>query len=208
MKGGTEKRVSIFVAVAMVAQGLYAVFPLPDIWPLSNYSMFSRAAPSTAASRYEIHGLAEDGTRTAALDHPRAFSPLDRVRLAKGIDRIVRREDFARRQEERVESVFGYLGFLPAGGEALKDTVRKLLPYGDGGAGVSEEDKEKDLALLLDYLLSRYERNRAAGIHDGPPAGKLGLYRTTWDWTDVPPAEVVPRTELVYSAERGLVGGE
>lgn len=208
MKGGTEKRVSIFIAVAMVAQGLYAVFPLPDIWPLSNYSMFSRAVPSTAASRYEIYGIAEDETREAALDHPRAFSPLDRVRLAKGIDRIVRREDFARRQEERVESVFGYLGFLPADGTALKDTVRKLLPYGDGGAGVSEEDKERDLALLLDYLLSRYERNRAAGIHAGPPVARLGLYRTTWDWTDVPPAEVVPRTELVYSAEMGLVGGE
>ena len=192
----------------MVAQGLYAVFPLPDIWPLSNYSMFSRAEPSTAASRYEIHGLAEDGTRTAALDHPMAFSPLDRVRLAKGIDRILRREDFARRQEERVESVFGHLGFLPAGGTALKDAVRKLLPYGDGGAGVSEEDRERDLALLLDYLLSRYERNRTAGIHDGPPAGKLGIYRTTWDWTDVPLSEVVPRTELVYSAERGLVDGE
>ena len=207
MKGGTEKRVSIFIAVMMIAQGLYVVFPLPDIWPLSNYSMFSRAGPLTEASKHEIYGMAEDG-REIPLDHPRAFSPLDRVRLEKGIKRILERERFVLRQEKRVESVFGRLSFLPMDRTALKETVRKLLPYKDGGAGISAEDKEKDLALLLDYLLLSYERNRTAGIHDGPPVEKLGLYRTTWDWTDVPPEEVVPRTELVYSAERGLLGGE
>ena len=89
MKGGTEKRVSIFIAAMIVAQGLYVVFPLPDIWPLSNYSMFSYARPSTATLKYEVYGFTEDGTKTA-LDHPRVFSPLDRVRLAKGIERILR----------------------------------------------------------------------------------------------------------------------
>lgn len=207
MKDGTEKRVSIFIAVMIVAQGLYVVFPLPDIWPLSNYSMFSYARPSTATSKYEIYGLTEDGTKTA-LDHPRAFSPLDRVRLAKGIERIIRREDFVRKQEKRVRSVFGYLSFLPIGETVLEDAVRRLLPYKDDDAGISAEDKEKDLALLLDYLLSCYERNRMAGIHDGLPVERLGLYRTMWDWTDIPPGEVVPRMELVYSAERGLVDGE
>ena len=206
MKGGTEKRVSMFIAAMIVVQGLYVVFPLPDIWPLSNYSMFSRAYPYTVASKHEIYGLTEDG-REIALDHPRAFSPLDRVRLAKGIERILRREDFARKQEKRVRSVFGYLSFLPVDRTVLEDAVRKLLPYKDGMAGISVGDKENDLALLLDYLLSRYEKNRTAGVHDGPPVEKLGLYRTTWDWTDVTPGEVVPRTELVYSAERGLVDG-
>ena len=167
MKGGTEKRVSIFIAAMIVAQGLYVVFPLPDIWPLSNYSMFSYARPSTATSKYEVYGLTEDGTKTA-LDHPRAFSPLDRVRLAKGIERILHREDFARKQEKRVRSVFGYMNFLPIGQE-VEDTVRRLLPYKDDSGGISAEDKEKDLALLLDYLLSCYEQNRMAGIHDGPP---------------------------------------
>lgn len=207
MKSGTEKRVSIFIAVLIVAQGLYAVFPLPDIWPLANYSMFSRARPSTAVSDHEIYGLAEDG-REVALDHPRAFSPLDRVRLAKGIDRILHREDFVRGQGKRVESVFERLGFLPIDLVWLKGEVEKLLPYQDGEAEVSVADKEKDLAALLDYLLSLYERNRAAGIHHGPAVGSLSLYKTTWDWTDVPLEEVVPRTELVYSAEQGLADGE
>lgn len=207
MKGGTEKHVSVFIAVMITVQGLYVVFPLPDIWPLANYSMFSTASNFKTASRYDLRGLARDGSEVT-LDHPQAFSPLDRVRLAKGIDRIVRREDFVRGQQKRVESVFSHLGFLPLDRARLKAAVEKLLPYKEGAAGVSVRARENDLALLLDYLLSRYERNRTAGIHDGPPVKKLGLYRTRWDWTDVPPWEVVPRTELVYSAERGLVDGE
>ena len=202
MKGGIEKRVGIFIAVMVIAQGLYTVFPLPDVWPFSNYSMFSRARSSLAVSKHEIYGLTKDG-KEIALDHPEAFLPLDRVRLRKGINRILDRESFVRKQEKRVEAVFGRLSFLPVDQGDLKKAVRKLLPYKDG-ATVLARDREKDLRALFDYLLSQYEHNRAEGIHDGPPVTKLSLYRITWDWTEVPPEEVVPKTELIYSDEHGL----
>ena len=204
MKSGIEKRAWILIAVLAVTQGLYVVFPLPDVWPLSNYSMFSRARPSTVALKHEIYGLTEDG-REVPLDHPEAFSPLDRVRLAKGIRRILERELFVRRQEERVEAVFRRLGFLPVDQAGLKQTVRRLLPYRENAASW---DREKELGVLFDYLLSQYERNRAAGIHDGPPVTELSLHKTTWDWTNVPPDKVVARTEIVYSAGKRLVDGE
>lgn len=208
MKSGTEKkRVWILVAVLAVTQGIYVIFPLPDIWPLSNYTMFSTARPSTTVSKHEIYGLTESG-EDVALNHPGAFSPLDRVRLAKGIRRILDRERFVRGQEERVENVLSRLGFLPVERDRLKRAVGKLLPYREGGMEVSPKEKEKDLGALLHYLLSQYERNRAAGIHDGPAVTKLSLYSITWNWTDVPPEKVVPRRELVYSAEQGLVDGE
>ena len=206
MKDGTEKLAGIFITILVVAQGLYVVFPLPDIWPLSNYSMFSRAGYSSTASKHEIYGVTEDGRKTA-LDHPEAFSPLDRVRLRKGINRILHRRDFVRKQEKRVESILGHLDFLPVDRDALKETVRKLLPYKDAGA-VSDGDREKDLRVLLDYLISRYESNRVAGIHDGPPVTKLNLYKIAWDWTEAPPEKVVPRIELIYSEESGLIDGE
>ena len=204
MKSGIEKHTWILIAVLAVTQGLYVVFPLPDVWPLSNYSMFSQARPYTAASKHEIYGLTETG-REVLLDHPEAFSPLDRVRLAKGIRRILERERFVRGQEERVESVFRRLSFLPVDRAGLEQSVRRLLPYKENAAA---GDKEKELRVLFDYLLSQYERNRAAGIHDGPPVTKLSLYKTTWDWTDVPPDKVVARTEIFYSAENGLTDGE
>lgn len=208
MKGGTEKkRVWILVAVLAVTQGLYTVFPLPDIWPFSNYSMFSRTRPATVASKHVIYGLTEDG-REVPLDSPDAFSPLDRVRLGKGIRRILERERFVGGQEERVESVLNHLDFLPVERERLKGAVGKLLPYGDDETEVSPREKEKDLGVLLRYLLSQYERNRATGIHDGPAVTELSLYKTTWDWTDGPPGKAVSQTELVYSAERGLIYGE
>lgn len=204
MKSGIEKRTWIIIAVLALAQGFYVVFPLPDIWPLSNYTMFSRARPSTTVSKHEIYGLTESGEEVA-LNHPEAFSPLDRVRLAKGIRRILERERFVHGQEKRFEAVFEHLGFLPVDQVWLRRSVRRLLPYRDG---TNAGDREKEMGALLDYLLSQYERNRAAGIHDGPPITELGLYRIMWDWTDLPPEEVVSRRELVYSAEQGLIDGK
>lgn len=204
MKSGIEKRTWIIIAVLALAQGFYVVFPLPDIWPLSNYTMFSRAWPSTTVSKHEIYGLTESGEEVA-LNHPEAFSPLDRVRLAKGIRRILERERFVRGQEERFEAVFGHLAFLPVDQVRLRQSIKQLLPYRNGTDAV---DKEKEMGALLDYLLLQYERNRAAGIHDGLPVAELSLYRTTWDWTDLPPGKVVPRRELVYSVEQGLIDGK
>ena len=60
MKGGTENRVSIFIAVLVVGPGLFVVFPLPDIWPLENYSMFSGVRPSTVVFRYELRDAVRD----------------------------------------------------------------------------------------------------------------------------------------------------
>ena len=206
MKKSTERHVGIFIAVMVAAQGLYVAFPLPDLWPFSNYTMFSKVASSTSTSRYVVYGTTEEG-RNVVLDQPRAFSPLDRVRFGKGVERILNRDRFMARQRERVDAVFGRLDFLPNGLSAgMRKTVEGMLPYGPASSDALARDAEGDIRGLLAYLLSCYERNRREGIHDGPPVSSLSLYRVTWDWTGVSPEKVKPRRELVYSDAGGLVG--
>ena len=202
---GRKKHVKILIIALIIMQGLYVIFPLPDIWPFSNYSMFSRANPATVVSSFEFYGLASDG-REIPLNHGETFSPFDRVRLKKGINRILNREYFIHKQEKRLESVFKRLRFLPVNHIKLKETIRRLLPYKKDTADVAVEEKE--LRILFDYLLAQYEYNRGVKLHSGPPIVSMNLYVTKWDWTDMPPEEVLPETKLVYSTEYGLVENE
>ena len=195
-----NKRIKIFILALVTAQGLYVIFPLPDIWPFSNYSMFSKANPGTIASSFEFHGLTSYG-KEVSLDSRKAFLPLDKVRLEKGINRIMDRESFARKQEKELESVLKRLHFLPVDHAKLKENVRRVLPYKKSGA---IGDKERELRILFDYLLAQYEHNREEKLDGGPPIVSMNLYLTKWDWTDVPPQEVLPETKLVYSSEYGL----
>jgi len=53
-----SRKAEIFIITALITiQGLYVIFPLPDIWPFSNYSMFSKASPSTLASSFKFYGI-------------------------------------------------------------------------------------------------------------------------------------------------------
>ncbi len=199
-----RRHVEIFIITLVTIQGLYVIFPLPDIWPFSNYSMFSKANPVTVASSFEFYGLTSDGEEVL-LDDRKAFLPLDKVRLEKGIIRILNWKSFARKQEKELESVLKRLSFLPVDQADLKESVRHLLPYKKSGAvGHSEEE----LRILFDYLLAQYEHNREEELHPGPPIVSMNLYLNRWDWTDTPPREVLPETKLVYSSEYGLPGNE
>lgn len=195
-----SRGVEIFVITLITLQGLYVVFPLPDIWPFSNYSMFSKANPVTVASSFEFHGLTREG-KEIMLDTKKAFLPLDKVRLEKGITRILNRESLVQRQEKKLESAFKRLSFLPVDKAFLKENVRRLLPYKKNAAVA---DKEKELHILFDYLLAQYEHNRKEKLHADPPIVSMNLYLTKWDWTDVPPQEVLTESKLVYSSEYGL----
>ena len=139
------------------------------------------------------------------LDSQKAFLPLDKVRLEKGVNRILNRESFAQNQEEELESALNRLRFLPVDHVSLKENVRRLLPY---KKSVAIGDKEKELHILFDYLLAQYEDNRKEKLHGGPPIVSMNLYLTKWDWTYVPPQEVFPESKLVYSSEDGLSENE
>ena len=192
--------VEVFVITLITIQGLYVVFPLPDIWPFSNYSMFSKANPVTVASSFEFHGLTREG-KEVMLDSKKAFLPLDKVRLEKGIKRILNRESLVQKQEKELESAFKFLSFLPVDNAFLEKNVRLLLPYKKDAA---VPNKEKELHMLFEYLLAQYEDNRKEELHGGPSIVSMNLYLTKWDWTYVPPQEVLPESRLIYSSEYGL----
>lgn len=200
-----SRHVEIFIIILITIQGLYVVFPLPDIWPFSNYSMFSKANPVTVASSFQFYGLTSDG-KEVSLDSKKVFLPLDKVRLEKGINRILNRESFAQKQEKELESALKHLSFLPVVDRTdLKESIRYLLPYKRSGA---VGGTEKELRILFDYLLAQYEHNREEKLHYSPPIVSMNLYLTKWDWTNVPPQKVLPETKLVYSSEYGLSENE
>ena len=196
-----SRKAEIFVITTLVViQGLYVIFPLPDIWPFSNYSMFSKANPSTVASSFKFYGITSDG-KEVPLDSKKAFLPFDKVRLEKGVKRILNKEFFVQKQEKNLESALGYLRFLPVNQGNLKEDIRRLLPYKKSDA---VGNKEKELHILFDYLLAQYEDNRKGKLHGGPPIVSMNLYLTKWDWTNVPPRKVFPDSKLIYSSEYGL----
>lgn len=195
------RKAEIFIIITLIAiQGLYVIFPLPDIWPFSNYSMFSTANPSTVVSSFEFYGLTRTGEEVS-LDSKKVFLPFDKVRLQKGINRVLKRELFVQKQEKHLESALRYLRFLPVDRNDLKEDIRRLFPYKKSAIVV---DKENELRILFDYLLSQYEHNREAQLHSSPPIVSINLYLTKWDWTNIPPREVLPQTRLIYSSEYGF----
>ena len=204
MGKGKSRYVKIFIAVLIAAQGLYVIFPLPDIWPFSNYSMFSKANPVTVTSSFEFYGMTSNG-KEVLLNDRTAFLPFDCIRLKKGINRILNREFFVKKQEKRLESILRHLSFLPVDHADLKESVRSLLPYKKSNVAAY---KEKELRILFDYLTAQYEHNREKELHDGPPIVSMNLYLAKWDWTDVAPQDVLPEIGLVYSSEYGLSENE
>jgi len=100
-----KKLIVIFVTTLIGLQGMYVVFPLPEIWPLSSYPMFSR--PYRKYATYiEIRGVTAKG-REFSLDISKYFYPFNRTKLLSGILRI--RYYPLKRQVEILDEIFRYL---------------------------------------------------------------------------------------------------
>lgn len=162
-----KKLIVIFMTTLIGLQGIYVVFPvifpLPEIWPFSPYSMFSHNKPKKYVQALEIRGVIAGGSEFS-LDDSKYFYPFDPSRLRWGIERVLRNKDPLKRQ--------------------------------------------KNLDELFRYLLDQYAVIRKEGYHKGPPVVALRLYFNTWDWSQVPPEKVVPRTTLLYSTAMEQSQGE
>ena len=192
-----NKYVKILIITLVAIQGLYVVFPLPDIWPISNYSMFSRAKVKTVASKLEIRGVTtnSDELLLNAKDH---FHPLDSSRINKGISRILNDERYRRKNEKRVDRIIGYFDFLPINKTRLKETIQGRLLYDS-----EVKDKKEAMDKFFSYLLAQYKFNgEMSGT--GERIHELRLYRVEWDWTETQIHNVIPKEELIYSTTTDL----
>ena len=121
MSDKRKKYITIFIITLIVLQGIYVFVPLPDIWPIANYSMFSKSKVKTVASKLEIRGVNDNGSEVVLSIH-KHFYPLDRIRLSKGISRILDSEKYKERNEKRVDLFVEYLEFLPVDKTKLKNS--------------------------------------------------------------------------------------
>ncbi len=187
----------------LVVQGLYVVFPLPDIWPISNYSMFSRAKVNTVASKLEIRGVTEYGEELP-LDSNH-FYPVDGSRINKGISRILDSEKYSDKNEKRIDRIIEYLNFLPVNKAELKQIIQGNLLYSNKIR--DKEDKAEAMSKLFEYLLEQYRYNkeeRPVNDYGFRDVYELRLYRIKWDWTETPIQRVRPEEYLIYSTKTGI----
>ena len=202
ISGRRKKIIKAFIISLIILQGLYVIFPLPDIWPISNYALFSRSKVKTVASKLEMWGVKEDG-KELLLNVPVHFYPLDVSRLSKGINRILYSEEYRKKNEKRVDLVVEYISFLPLNKVELKEKIINKLLYES-----KFENKEKAMDELFGDLLVQYEFNREKMSDVDKKFVKINelkLYRVKWDWTNTKPQNAVPESELIYSSETGLV---
>lgn len=199
MKNSAGKRAKVFIVALIVIQGLYVIFPLPDIWPISNYSMFSRAKVKTVASKLEIRSVTKNGDELLlnANDH---FRPLSDSRINKGISRILNDVGYKRKNEKRIDRIIGYLDFLPIDKTRLKEGIQNKLLYDN-----KIKNKKEAMDKLFSYLLARYKLNAEMSSADSViEIYELRLYRVKWDWTETPIHNVIQNEELIYSTTAGL----
>ena len=199
MKNSAGKRAKVFIVALIVIQGLYVIFPLPDIWPISNYSMFSRAKVKTVASKLEIRGVTQNGDELLlnANDH---FPPLGNSRINKGISRILNDAGYRRKNEKRIDHIIGYLDFLPINKTRLKKGIQNKLLYNN-----EIKNKEEAMDKLFSYLLAQYKLNaEMSGADPVIEIYELRLYRVKWDWTETPIHNVIQNEKLIYSTTAGL----
>lgn len=199
MKNSAGKRARVIIVALIIVQGLYVIFPLPDVWPISNYSMFSRAKVNTVASKLEIRGVTKNGDELLlnADDH---FRPLGNSRINKGISRILNDVGYKRKNEKRIDRIVGYLDFLPINKTKLKEGIQNKLLYDN-----EIKNKEEAMDKLFSYLLAQYKLS--AEIPGADPVMEiyeLRLYRVKWDWTETPIHNVIQNEKLIYSTTAGL----
>lgn len=192
---GRKRAVTAFITALLALQGIYVAFPLPDIWPVSNYSMFSRAMKSDSASSIKIVGVTETG-KEAELKNTADISPFDISRLRKGISRIIYGENFERKNAERVDRIVGALNFPPFDKIPLKEFINKKLLY--DGVG---KDKQRELESVSRYLTAQYKRNGGSGDFS-----EIRIYRVSWNWTGTKPSDARMEKSLIYSTKTGMKG--
>jgi len=188
-----KKSVKRFISAILIVQGLYVLFPLPDIWPVSNYSMFSHVSTDSVTYSKKIVVVTEYGERDlGAAD----ITPFDTVRLSKGIDRIVRRNEFVEKNEKRINRIIDALNISSSGGEFMRHFIKTKLLYQRNAKSAEDE-----LKTVFQYLSEQYKRN------GGPDDfSEMRLYEIRHDWTDVPPPSARSEKILVYSTKTGMNG--
>ena len=199
MINSAEKRAKVFIVALIVIQGLYVIFPLPDIWPISNYSMFSGAKVKTVPSKLEIRGVIKNGDELL-LNSDDHFRPLGNSRINKGVSRILNDVVYKRKNEKRIDRIIGYLDFLPIDKTMLKEGIQSKLLYDN-----KIKNKEEAMDKLFSYLLAQYKLNaEMSGADPVIEIYELRLYRVKWDWTETPIHNVIQDEKLIYSTTAGL----
>lgn len=150
---------------------------------------------SDSATSIKIAGVTETGKETE-LKNAADISPFDISRIRKGISRIVHRENFERRNAERVDRIVGALNFPPFDKIPLKEFINKKLLYDGTGKG-----KRRELETVSRYLMSQYKRN--GGSED---FSEIRIYRVLWNWTGAKPPDARMEKSLIYSTKTGIKG--
>ena len=78
----------------LAAQGIYVVFPPREIWPFSQYHMYSSVLAGGTGTQLGIIGVAPDGTERT-LRRSELFHPLDMVRIRAGLSWMLENPDDA-----------------------------------------------------------------------------------------------------------------
>ena len=73
----------LLLGVPLVVQLLYAFVPLPEIWPFSNFRMFSQGGAEPHARSWVLRGVARDDGREVRLDGSPAVAPYHPVLFRK-----------------------------------------------------------------------------------------------------------------------------
>ncbi len=188
---GRKKSVKRFISAILILQGLYVVFPLPDIWPVSNYPMFSRASGASVVYSKQIVAVTKDGERELRATD---IAPFDIVRLSKGIDRITHGDRFAEKDDRRINRIIDALQLSLSDGESVRRFIKTKLLYQKNAGSVEDE-----LKTVFQYLSEQYKRN------GGPDDfSEIRLYNIRHDWTDVPPLSAETEKILIYSTKTGM----
>jgi hypothetical protein len=93
---------------------------------------------------------------------------------------------FNRVSEARTFTWLRVYAVTPDGREVPLLTHAEVFPFDQSrlskalGAVRTRHDPQAELDAILDNCLVRYERLRAEGRHDGPPAERLRLYQVKW----------------------------
>jgi len=203
--GQRKKYVITFIITLIFLQGLYVIFPLPEIWPNSNYPMYSGSNVKTVTSMIGIKGVKEDGSEINLIIS-KHFYPMNGIQLNRGVRRILESEKYKNRRVNSINNAVEFFDFLPVKKEKLRELIGTKIVYSEGF-----EEKEKALDDLSSSLLEQYKYNSEKSYWRGENfevINELRLYRVYWDWTGTDPGEVIPDVRLLYSTESGMVKDE
>ena len=201
-KSHRKKYVNIFIITLIIIQGIYVFFPLPELWPISSYAMYSRSIVKTVTSRIDIKGVREDSSEFSLII-PKHTNPLERVKLKAIVQKIMESENNKIWRTKNINKAIEILDFLPIKKERLRELIGTNIFYSEGF-----EEKEKAFDELSMLLLAQYKYNSDKSLwrdKNSEIFNELRFYIVYWDWTDTDLDKVSPEEKLLYSTKSGLV---